>query len=893
MKYKLSFLLFFVLLLVPTASALTFFTNASNFPDGTFDQTFLNGSFVQLNATFNNGSFTSEVFDSGSNGNVSWDNISWSSSAVGNLANNNEEESKFVNDNVNMSGNIALYHLDQSAGTNAPDTSGNNNNATATNMEDGDWVAGQINNALEFGGTDEFLNLGDIANFERTDTFSYGFWFKTTTSAAQMIMTRQQNSGIFRGWNMFIESGKLKMALIGDNSVPNRIFIETDGTFNDGAFHHVVITYTGSSAASGVAFYVDGVVTPTTTLTDTLSITTLTPGVNAQISGRDGANVVFIGTVDEAFIYNKTLGSGTVGSIYRRGVRKLNLTARSCNDSDCVGETFTSYGDSSPINLTEPNNRFFQFRFNFSTSDVDISPELYNVSVEYIINDTTPPTINNVSAATTSNSATITWTTDEISNSSVNFGLTTSLGTQAGQNDAVVNHSVLLTPLASNTTYFYNVTSCDTSGNCSFNGTFNFTTNVSTVPIISNITESGLTPNQIVINWTTQINANSSVNFGTTTSLGTLVSDGTLVTAHSLTLSPLISNTIYFYNVTSVFGSNSTTNGTFNFTTPVIIISNIIEINGTLSTNVTWDTNGLSNSTLKFGLTTALGTNITNTSNVTSHFINVPSLLDNTLYFYTLTSCDLGSCATTTILNFTTNAIPSIGIISFVINTIADFEVQARARFGFNGNGIIGATCNLQALTLPGLIPVGESDRTLEQQSFKTWENGTFFGSFKLNDDFFEQGVTYGARVDCVCLPNECFFANGSIIDTVQVGFASDTFVANKLLVEDLSIISVIITLLVLICTFAFIGFISPGIAVKTFGYAMAVIQFVVLNLAIYLHQQGGSLTTLLRVNFLSMFVIGILAVILLLLRLMLNAIDPQKDSQEEDDILERRKWRK
>jgi hypothetical protein len=96
--------------------------------------------------------------------------------------------------------------------------------------------------------------------------------------------------------------------------------------------------------------------------------------------------------------------------------------------------------------------------------------------------DTTRPKITNVSAVNQNDtSATITWNTDESSNTSVNYGTTLSLGTSSGVDDLATFHSRALYGLSASTTYFYNVTSCDSAGNCNTTGNssqlpFNFTT---------------------------------------------------------------------------------------------------------------------------------------------------------------------------------------------------------------------------------------------------------------------------------------------------------------------------------------------------------------------------------------------------------------------------------
>ena len=80
--------------------------------------------------------------------------------------------------------------------------------------------------------------------------------------------------------------------------------------------------------------------------------------------------------------------------------------------------------------------------------------------------DTTPPVISNVQAtAITASGATITWTTDEASNSVVEYGLTTSYGSSTSNATNVTNHSITLSGLSATTLYHYRVKSVDVAGN--------------------------------------------------------------------------------------------------------------------------------------------------------------------------------------------------------------------------------------------------------------------------------------------------------------------------------------------------------------------------------------------------------------------------------------------
>jgi RHS repeat-associated protein len=92
--------------------------------------------------------------------------------------------------------------------------------------------------------------------------------------------------------------------------------------------------------------------------------------------------------------------------------------------------------------------------------------------------DTTAPVISNVAAGgITTTSATITWATNENSDSQVEYGTTTAYGQSTALNPALVTaRSQALSGLAVGTLYHYRVKSRDAAGNLAISGDFTFTT---------------------------------------------------------------------------------------------------------------------------------------------------------------------------------------------------------------------------------------------------------------------------------------------------------------------------------------------------------------------------------------------------------------------------------
>lgn len=179
--------------------------------------------------------------------------------------------------------------------------------------------------------------------------------------------------------------------------------------------------------------------------------------------------------------------------------------------------------------------------------------------------DVTPPVISNIVGSSISTTgATITWTTNETSNSKLYYSTTLPIDfvSAATKTDSsmTASHSLVLTELVASTTYYFAVESKDASGNTATSSALFFTTaapNDTTAPLISNINSSAVGSTTATIGWSTNESSNSKIYYGTESPLSlsattTLTfADGVLVTSHSLSLSSLTASTTYRYVVES------------------------------------------------------------------------------------------------------------------------------------------------------------------------------------------------------------------------------------------------------------------------------------------------------------------------------------------------------
>jgi hypothetical protein len=120
-------------------------------------------------------------------------------------------------------------------------------------------------------------------------------------------------------------------------------------------------------------------------------------------------------------------------------------------------------------------------------TDVGANVDAVNAATAGVVSGTTGgtpppsstgPVISNVAAASiTATGATITWTTDQASDSQVNYGQTSAYGSSTPRDATMVtSHSQTITGLAAGTLYHYQVQSRNASGLVSTSGDFTFTT---------------------------------------------------------------------------------------------------------------------------------------------------------------------------------------------------------------------------------------------------------------------------------------------------------------------------------------------------------------------------------------------------------------------------------
>ncbi|MEI6850106.1 MAG: LamG domain-containing protein, partial [archaeon] len=315
-----------------------------------------------------------------------FNNISWNSlSPVSKLPDNQVSNSVF-----DMTGNVALYHMDESGG-NIIDTSNNGNHGSVS----GNMIYGQtgvVGNAIQFDGTGYFT-IPQINSIFEDNPRTVSMWVNAGPSCDWNSNGNAGNCVVYSAstgnWH---ENFQVYFGWYGTNVIYLQHQYEDSKSavipnLFDQKWHQLSITY--DNTQSLISIYWDGVDVTDYGFGNHASFSG-TPsniylGSNQGISSNSGID--FIGSMDEFAIWNRALSAGEVAKLYALGGAgaNLNLSVRSCARSDCSDSNFTNLGVvNSPQDLVNiSNNSYFQYKYEFTTLNPNSAHQLFNVTLDY------------------------------------------------------------------------------------------------------------------------------------------------------------------------------------------------------------------------------------------------------------------------------------------------------------------------------------------------------------------------------------------------------------------------------------------------------------------------------------------------------------------------------
>lgn len=198
-------------------------------------------------------------------------------------------------------GLVLWWKLNEGAGTNAFDSSGNTN--TGTLVGSPTWVAGAIGNAVQFNGSSQWIIKSNANSFPTGDAArTYSCWVNATQASQGMIMGNgAQANGQF--WGNYYNPN---VSVFGFFVTAWANDLNTLQSYSYSTWYNYTSTYTNGS----MAIYVNG-----NLVTNKVSAALSTANSDFGVGGRPDLQN-FTGKIDDVRVYNRLLSTNEINQLY-------------------------------------------------------------------------------------------------------------------------------------------------------------------------------------------------------------------------------------------------------------------------------------------------------------------------------------------------------------------------------------------------------------------------------------------------------------------------------------------------------------------------------------------------------------------------------------------------
>ena len=210
-------------------------------------------------------------------------------------------------------GLVGWWKLDETNGLSAFDSTINTNHGVLNNFSanPAPWVAGLIDKALDFDGTNDYVQLANSAALKPTNV-TMSVWIRpdqTYSNRSVTLFSKEQPSGA-SGYSLrYFSWGALDFLICNGSYLD----VYSVTTLQAGVTYHVVGTYDGAYQR----LYINGQKVAETARAVALSHSDSSPRIGA--SADDPPGYFFDGLIDDGRIYNNGLSSQEVSGLYEWG----------------------------------------------------------------------------------------------------------------------------------------------------------------------------------------------------------------------------------------------------------------------------------------------------------------------------------------------------------------------------------------------------------------------------------------------------------------------------------------------------------------------------------------------------------------------------------------------
>ncbi|MCC7443130.1 MAG: LamG domain-containing protein [Bdellovibrionales bacterium] len=295
------------------------------------------------------GYYDSDIIDAG--GIATWTSLSWVPGApYGKMQPGSAgTETAYSAHNVDMTGNRLLLRFEESSGaTTFVDSSGAAHDGTCAGAAcPRAGVVGRVGSGGRFDGTNTVVTIPDHADLRMTGDMSFSAWVDWRNGdpafgANEFSYILEKGVNDNDNYGFLFYNGKAAFEC-EDTGNTYRYWETAAGSVVMDGWHHWAVVY--DDANNLIKFYKDGIEISSQATTYTCA----NDQTNPLLIGMQnyGANTMrMAGKMDEIGMWSRALGPSEVTALYQRGVTRLKIQLRACDDSSCSGEFFSGPGGS-------------------------------------------------------------------------------------------------------------------------------------------------------------------------------------------------------------------------------------------------------------------------------------------------------------------------------------------------------------------------------------------------------------------------------------------------------------------------------------------------------------------------------------------------------------------
>jgi hypothetical protein len=370
------------------------------------------------------GTYVSPVFDSTSTS-TNWQNIAWTTKSPHekNLPDNGGSDSGYTN-NLSMTGNLGLWHMDEATAIARTDSSGLGNNTTCATTCPAVFTTGLLNRGMTSGATNtEYLNTTNGNSVKNTSEFTISVWIRPTTLSGVKVIYEEPTSTLNSRQRVSLRLNGTAVNFIGrtnDSAAAATNWVISSTVLAINNWYHLVAIFNSNTDIHQL--YINNVVQNSSVVE--IPIPNTNPIVTPKISQQaTGTGAKFLGNIDELAIWNRALSANEVENAFLRGFR-LRFQVQTCTAvALCTAANFKGPGGTNATWYTElnnstltppsfalnttttPNRQYFQYQAqfqNFTTASTQ-SALLNSFTVTY----SNPPLLPSLALAIRKNDDTI------------------------------------------------------------------------------------------------------------------------------------------------------------------------------------------------------------------------------------------------------------------------------------------------------------------------------------------------------------------------------------------------------------------------------------------------------------------------------------------------------